>query len=161
MPVDPHLLLEQRIRDRLAPEGRTVATAESCSGGLIAHRLTNVPGSSDVFAGGVVAYSNAIKAAILGVAEAVLETHGAVSEPVARQMAEGVRTQMGTDLGVGVTGIAGPNGGTPEKPVGLVFIAVADDDGTVVRKNLFKGTRLAVKEQTAEQALAMLWERIE
>jgi nicotinamide-nucleotide amidase len=160
MPVEPLPLLEQRIRDRLASLGRTVATAESCSGGLIAHRITNIPGSSAIFVGGVVAYSNPIKAAFLSVEESVLEAHGAVSEPVARQMAEGVRARMGADLGIGVTGIAGPSGGTPEKPVGLVFIAVADGAGTAVGKNLFEGTRLAVKEQTAEQALAMLWERI-
>lgn len=140
--------------------GRTLAVAESCSGGLIAHRITDVPGASACFAGGVVAYSNEVKQALLGVNREDLDRHGAVSEPVARQMAEGVRGCMGADYGIGVTGIAGPDGGTAEKPVGLVYIAVADGSETVVTRNEFTGDRGQVKSQAADRALTMLGERI-
>jgi len=145
---------------RLASLGRTLAVAESCSGGLIAHRITDVSGASACFVGGVVAYGNEVKQALLGVNREDLEQHGAVSEPVARQMAEGVRGRMQADYGVGVTGIAGPDGGTPEKPVGLVYIAVADGSETVVTRNLFTGDRGQVKSLAADRALAMLGERI-
>ena len=138
-----------------------MATAESCSGGLIAHRITNVPGSSGYFVGGVVAYSNEIKQNLLGVEAETLAAHGAVSEPVAREMAEGARQRFRTDYAIACTGIAGPAGGTAEKPVGLVHIAVASGVGTTATRNLFKGSRLTVKEQTAEKALAMLWEVLE
>ena len=110
--------LELRVGARLSASGKTVATAESCTGGLIAHRLTNVSGASDYVVGGVVAYSNAVKVALLGVREDFLASKGAVSEIVAREMAQGVRRRLDADFGVGVTGIAGPSGGTPEKPVG-------------------------------------------
>ncbi len=145
---------------RLVSLGRTLAVAESCSGGLIAHRITNAPGASACFVGGVVAYSNDVKIAFLGVDREDLEQHGAVSEPVARQMAEGVRNRIQADYGVGVTGIAGPGGGTEEKPVGLVFIAVADENGTIVTRNLFDGERERVKTHAATRALEMLGERI-
>ncbi|MBN2311687.1 MAG: CinA family protein, partial [Candidatus Hydrogenedentes bacterium] len=151
---------ESHIQERLVRLGQTLATAESCSGGLIAHRLTNLPGSSEYFLGGIVAYSNAVKTALLGVGAALLERHGAVSEPVARQMAEGVRDRLGTDFGVGVTGIAGPGGGTPDKPVGLVYMAVACASGTWAGQHQFSGSREDVKSQAADAALRMLWERL-
>jgi PncC family amidohydrolase len=145
---------------RLAALGRTFAVAESCSGGLIAHRITDVPGASACFVGGIVAYSNDAKEALLGVSPEVLAECGAVSDPVARQMAEGVRDRMRADYGIGVTGIAGPDGGTEKKPVGLVYIAVADGSETVVTRNLFDGQRQQVKSQAADRALEMLGERI-
>ncbi|MCC6697874.1 MAG: CinA family protein [Candidatus Hydrogenedentes bacterium] len=147
--------------ERLAASGRTLATAESCSGGLLAHRITNVPGSSAYFLGGVITYSNEAKVDLLGVSMEVLDREGAVSETVARQMAQGVRERFDVDWGVGVTGIAGPGGGSPEKPVGLVYIAVAGNRQTCVTRNLFEGSRESIKEQTAEQALRLLLEQLQ
>lgn len=158
---DEHMKIdavEQLLYERLAALSKTVVTAESCSGGLIAHRLTNVPGISNWFLGGVVAYSNEAKVSFLGVDSAVIASVGAVSESVARQMAEGARMHFHADLAVGVTGIAGPGGGTADKPVGLVYIAVAGEGGTVVRRSVFEGGREEVKAQTAETALQMLLE---
>jgi nicotinamide-nucleotide amidase len=117
--------MESVVGRLLTEKGLSVATAESCTGGLIAERLTDVPGSSAYFLGGIVAYSNAAKATLLGVSETVLEEHGAVSEPVVRAMAEGVRARFGSDYGVATSGISGPDGGTAEKPVGLVWIALS------------------------------------
>lgn len=117
--------IEERLHRRLKELHRTLATAESCTGGLIAHRITNVAGASDYFLGGVVAYSDKVKASLLRVSQDDLKEYGAVSEPVARQMAQGVRARFRADYGIGVTGVAGPGGGTAEKPVGLVYIAVA------------------------------------
>lgn len=156
--VSPDITLV--LGERLTRLGQTIATAESCSGGLIAHWITNAPGSSGYFLGGVVVYSNAAKMALLGVPETDLSQYGAVSETVARSMADGVRSRFGATYGVGVTGIAGPSGGTLEKPVGLVYIAVADAAGTALTRNVFPGTRLEVKEKTAEKALTMVLERI-
>lgn len=150
--------LEVRLFRRLEELRLTLATAESCSGGLIAHRITNVPGISAWYVGGVVAYSNDIKHAVLGVSEFVLTQHGAVSEPVAREMAEGARLRFGAGVSVAVTGIAGPDGGTAEKPVGLVYLAVSGASGTVARREVFDGNREAVKARTAEKALEMLLE---
>jgi PncC family amidohydrolase len=141
-------------------KGLTVSSAESCSGGLLAHRITNVPGSSACFLGGVVSYSNDAKERLLGVPHGVLSAHGAVSEAVAQAMAESARKVFGTDHAVGVTGIAGPAGGTAEKPVGLVYIAVAGPHDTIVTKNFFTGTREAIKEQTADAALELLLEQL-
>jgi len=152
--------LEILVYRRLSALNLTIATAESCTGGLIAHRLTNVSGISNHFLGGLVAYSNAIKMQFLGVAEEALIAHGAVSDVVARQMAEGARERFGADVAVGVTGIAGPGGGTPEKPVGLVYIAVATAAKTVVSCNVFEGNREQIKHQSAETALTMLLETI-
>ena len=138
--------------------GGTLATAESCSGGLLAHRITNVPGSSEYFLGGVVTYSNRAKTSLLRVRKSDLAEWGAVSEPVAREMAEGVRRRFGADFGIGITGIAGPGGDTVEKPVGLVYIAIAGAAGTVVKRNRFVGTREAIKDLSADKALRMLLE---
>lgn len=114
----------------LTERGETLSTAESCTGGLIGHRITSVAGSSAYYKGGVISYSNEIKERVLGVDEELLERHGAVSEPVVRQMAEGVRRLMDTDYGVATSGVAGPGGGTAEKPVGMVWIAVATREVT-------------------------------
>jgi len=150
--------LEIRVQRGLTGMGKTLATAESCSGGLIAHRITNVPGASDYFVGGVVAYSNRIKEQILGVTPGTLDQHGAVSAATAQEMAEGVRCSLGADYGLAVTGIAGPSGGSAEKPVGLVYIAVASGAGVCVTRNQFDGNREAVKQQTADAALQQLLE---
>ncbi|HEB89363.1 MAG TPA: competence/damage-inducible protein A [Deltaproteobacteria bacterium] len=123
--------MESVVGRMLTERGLTIATAESCTGGLIAERITDVPGSSAYFLGGVVPYSNAAKISLLGVSEAVLEKEGAVSEPVVRAMAESVRTRFGSDFGVATSGISGPDGGTPEKPVGLVWIALSVGEGAL------------------------------
>jgi nicotinamide-nucleotide amidase len=132
------------------------ALAESCTGGLIASRLTDVPGSSRYVERGIVCYSNAAKTELLGVPDEMIEAHGAVSEAVAVAMAEGVRTRSKVDIGVGVTGIAGPDGGTPEKPVGTVCIAAASAGGTRVRTFRFVGGREMVKFQASQAALDMV-----
>ena len=153
--------LEEQLGERLRMTGGTIATAESCSGGLIAHRITNVPGSSAYFIGGVVSYSNEMKTTLLGVGDEILAEHGAVSDPVGRAMAEGAQSRFGADYAVACTGVAGPGGGTEEKPVGLVYIAVASPRGTRVERYRLDGDRQAVKEQTAELALGMLLESIQ
>lgn len=148
--------LEAVLGEMLRAHGSTVATAESCTGGLVAHRLTNVSGSSDYFLGSVVAYANPVKVNVLGVDSTVLETHGAVSEPVARQMARGVRERLGADVGVATTGIAGPTGGTPEKPVGTIWIGYADASGTEARRLQFVEDRAVNKELFSTAALDMI-----
>jgi nicotinamide-nucleotide amidase len=140
----------------LAGRRQTLALAESCTGGCIADRVTNVPGASLVFPGGVVAYSNAAKQKFLGVRAKMLARHGAVSEAVARAMAEGAREKFGVDFAVAVTGIAGPTGGTRVKPVGTVFIALASAPGTVVERKYNPCGREQFKDLTAQQALEML-----
>lgn len=152
--------LSQLIADRLAGAKESLSTAESCSGGLVAHRITDISGSSAYFLGGVVSYSNHAKERLLGVPHDMLMAHGAVSEPVARAMAEGARRVFGSDYAIGVTGIAGPTGGTPEKPVGLVYIAVATPARTIVTRNQFEGSREDVKEKTADAALTLLLEQL-
>jgi len=147
--------LEQVVGDLLREHRMTIATAESCTGGLLASRLTDVPGSSAYMDRGVVCYSNRSKMDLAGVAEALMAEHGAVSEPVARAMAEGIRSRAGSKIGVGITGIAGPGGGTPEKPVGTVAIAVAADEEIRVRTFQFLGGREMVKFQAAQSALNM------
>lgn len=148
--------LEAILGDRLRERGLTVAVAESCTGGLLAHRLTNVSGSSDYFLGGVVAYANAVKTAHLGVDPDVLAQHGAVSEPVARQMARGVRKRLDADIGISTTGIAGPSGGTPEKPVGTIWIGYADAEGDRARRFQFVQDRTINKELFSTAALDMI-----
>jgi PncC family amidohydrolase len=151
-------LTEVAVGRSLISLDATLATAESCSGGLIAHRITNISGSSEYYVGGVVAYSNKVKASLLRVSKSDLSSFGAVSEQVARAMADGARTRFGADYAIAVTGIAGPQGGTPEKPVGLVYISVAAPEATAVLRNVFTGTREEIKAQTAERALRMLLE---
>jgi competence/damage-inducible protein CinA-like protein len=148
--------LEEVVGNLLKKSKQTLATAESCSGGLLSHRLTNKPGSSDYFLEGVVTYSNAAKTDLLAVPPSVIRTHGAVSSLVARAMARGIRERARSDYGLAITGIAGPSGGTPEKPVGLVFVGLAWDGGTSVWKSLFLGTRKQIKFQSTQKALDML-----
>ena len=144
----------------LIRRGETVATAESCTGGLVAAALTDIPGVSACYPGGVVSYANEVKQCALGVPAEVLETRGAVSPECAEAMATGVRRRLGTDWSVVTTGIAGPDGGTPEKPVGLVYIGVAGPDGVTVSRNLFPGDRAAVRAATVRRALGQLLDRL-
>jgi len=149
--------LEEMVVHRLAALGRTLATAESCTGGNLAHRITNVPGASAVFMQGFVTYADEAKSRALGVPADLIREHGAVSEPVARAMAEGALRETGADFALATTGIAGPGGGTPEKPVGLVFIALAARGGaTPVEKFSFPTDRATFKELAAQTALDML-----
>lgn len=150
--------VERRVLAALEAAQARLATAESCTGGLVGHRLTNVPGASDCYAGGVITYSNESKQSVLGVSAADLAAHGAVSEPVARQMAEGVRRVFGAAYGIGITGIAGPGGGSAAKPVGLVYVAAAGPGETRVVRCQFNGGRDEVKAQSADAALGLLLE---
>lgn len=150
------LSIEEIVGAGLRRDRATVATAESCTGGLVAQMLTAVPGSSDYVDRGFVTYSNQAKMDLLGVTAEILRDHGAVSEPCARAMAEGARTRAGTTYAVAITGIAGPGGGTPEKPVGLVYVALAAPDGTVVRRLRWTGQREQVRAISAMVALDML-----
>jgi len=149
--------LEEVVGKLLRQRGETLAVAESCTGGLLGHRLTNIPGSSDYFRLGTVVYSNEAKIKLLGVRPESLAEYGAVSREVAREMALGVQKLAGTDHGLAITGIAGPGGGTPTKPMGLVYTARAGQDGCQVIKNQFLGTRELVKFQSSQKALEMLW----
>jgi PncC family amidohydrolase len=139
----------------------TLATVESCTGGLVGHLITEVPGSSAYYLGGFVTYSDSQKRDAVGVAEQLLAAHGAVSAQVAMAMAVGGRTRTGADLAVSVTGIAGPDGGTPQKPVGLTYVAVADTSGTEVRRFIWDGDRSDNKRRSAAAALELLVERLE
>ena len=141
------------VLDRCRELGLTLATAESCTGGLVGARLTDVAGASDVYLGGVVAYANEVKAARLGVGEDVLARHGAVSEETARAMAAGARAALGADVGIAVTGVAGPGGGTAEKPVGLVHVAAEGPGGATAREFRFPGDREEIRERAAVMAL--------
>jgi len=145
--------LEETVGTLLRERGLTVATAESCTGGLVAHRLTNVPGSSAYVRGGVVAYANDAKQRLLGVASTTLAAHGAVSEEAAAEMAAGARQSLGADIAVSTTGIAGPDGGTPEKPVGTVCLGLASADETLAARYQFWGTRDWVKLLASQVAL--------
>ncbi len=148
--------LEVIVGRLLATRGLTLAVAESCTGGLVGHRITNVPGSSDYYRGSITAYANNVKEALLDVRGESLDRYGAVSEQTAREMAEGVRQVMEADLGVSVTGIAGPTGGTPGKPVGLVYVGLATPSGGWVEKHVFEGDRWENKSWSAEAALDMV-----
>jgi nicotinamide-nucleotide amidase len=148
--------IEAVVVGLLRAKKKTLALAESCTGGLIANRVTDVPGASEVFLGGVVSYANAAKEKFLGVRAETLAAHGAVSEPVAREMASGARDKFGSDFAIAVTGIAGPSGGTAEKPVGTVFIALADAEKVEVKKFLNVWDRATFRQVTATQALEWL-----
>ncbi len=154
-------VLAERLQATCVAAGLRVATAESCTGGRIADALTDVPGSSAYVMGGAVVYADAAKTSLLGVPPRELAAHGAVSARVARLMAEGARDRLGVDLAVAVTGIAGPGGGSPAKPVGLTYVAVASPRGTVVRRHCWSGDREANKEASARAALRFLLRRTE
>ncbi|MBI5194613.1 MAG: CinA family protein [Nitrospirae bacterium] len=148
--------LEEVIGILLKQRGWKISTAESCTGGLVAHRITNVSGSSDYFDSGVITYSNESKIELLKVPEEIIKTHGAVSGQTAVAMAEGIRRLRGTDIGVGITGIAGPTGGSEVKPVGLVYIALSASGCVECKEFLFTGDRGEIKLKTSEAALDMI-----
>jgi len=152
--------MEEVVGLRLAVAGFTLAVAESCTGGLVAQRLTEVPGSSSYFMEGVVTYSNEAKTRLLGVPAELIEEHGAVSAEVAEAMAEGVKERAGTDFGLSVTGVAGPGGGTPGKPVGLVYIALSDDAHTEHRRIMLPGDRHLIRWRSSQAALDLLRRRL-
>jgi len=148
--------LEQIVSYYLQMRNATLSVAESCTGGLVAERLTSISGSSRYFIGGAVVYSNDLKIRFADVPEDLLEVYGAVSEPVAKALAEGIRKRCGTTFGIGITGVAGPTGGTAEKPVGLVFHALASESGTEVIKRNFTGDRSRIRWYASQQALDMV-----
>ena len=150
------MTVAEKLVELLKARGLTCATAESCTGGGVGSAITAVPGSSAVFAGGVISYSNDVKREVLGVKEGTLASVGAVSAETAAQMADGARKLLKTDLAVSLTGIAGPDGGSDEKPVGLVWFGLSTKDGTRTEKALFRGVRARVREQAVIHALGML-----
>lgn len=152
--------VEERLEQILRERGLTVGTAESCTGGNIAHRLTSVAGSSEVYNGSIVSYTNELKHTILGVSNESLEEYGAVSEAVVRQMAEGAARVLGTDCAIATSGIAGPGGGTPAKPVGTVWMAVTSPSGTVAECHRIPGNRARVIERATVTALLMLLKQL-
>jgi nicotinamide-nucleotide amidase len=170
------LMLRERAGDSVYGEGESdlaalvlaearsrglhLAVAESCTGGLLGARLTEIPGSSDVFVGGLIAYDNALKVELLGVPETLLAEHGAVSEPVARVMAEGAVERFGVGAAISVTGVAGPSGGTPEKPVGTVWLGCALEGSVETRRSLFPGTRQEIRARAAQAGLLLLHRRL-
>lgn len=160
MAGDRLIALAERLQGLCLGRALTVATAESCTGGLIADTITDVAGSSGYFRGGIVAYADAVKVAQLGVPEEVVAAHGAVSAQVARAMALGARERFGADLAIAVTGIAGPGGGTEAKPVGLAYVAVADHAGSDVRRYQWSDGRAANKHASAGAALDLAIERV-
>ncbi len=155
------MTLEQKVAEQLTKNKMTVSVAESCSGGLLGHRLTNIPGSSNYFLGGVIVYANSAKIKLLGVDASAIKKYGAVSKPVAKQMASAVREILKTDFGISITGIAGPAGGTKEKPLGLTYIAVARREKILCQEFHFKGTRLSIKTQATQQALKLLLKQVQ
>ena len=155
--ADQDLLARARtLLDLFRQKRLRLATAESCTGGLVAERLTSVSGSSRYFLGGAVVYSNELKTELAGVPAEMIERHGAVSREVAAALAEGIRYRCESTLGAGITGVAGPNGGTAEKPVGLVFHAVASDSGTEVIQRNFPGDRKRIRQLASTMALGMV-----
>ena len=160
-PADEVLVeIARRIQAVCLERGLTVSTAESCTGGLVGHVLTEVAGSSGYYQGGAVVYSDALKGDVLSVSREALERHGAVSAQVAVAMAEGARRRFGTSISVSVTGIAGPSGGSPAKPVGLTYIAAADEAGHDVRRFHWAADRSGNKRESARAALELLLERV-
>jgi nicotinamide-nucleotide amidase len=158
--MDEHVTLEEAVVELLKERGQTVSAAESCTGGLLAGRITNVPGASTVFQESHVTYANEVKEHVLGVKHETLEAHGAVSEETACEMAEGARRISGSDFALGITGIAGPDGGTDEKPVGLVYIACASENGTACKQFYFNGNRAKVRDYAVTNALILLRKQI-
>lgn len=153
---EPNESLEVAVGRLLSAQKQTLAIAESCTGGLMTHRLTNVPGSSTYLVAAVIAYAYEAKVAALGVTWETLNQFGAVSEGTARAMARGVREKFSSTLGLAVTGIAGPGGGTPEKPVGLTYIALVSENDEVIERHVWRGNRIENKAQSADAALALL-----
>lgn len=151
--------LAEQLQGVCLARGTTVAVAESCTGGLVAATITEVPGSSGYFVGGIVAYANGAKTVWLGVPEAMLAAHGAVSAQVALAMAAGARARFDVTFAAAITGVAGPDGGTPDKPVGLTYVACADASGADVRRLTFGGDRAGNREAAAQAALEWLIER--
>jgi len=152
--------LVNKVSDELKKHQVTIATAESCTGGLLAHTLTNISGSSEYFDQGVISYSNTSKMELLGIPAQLIKNYGAVSKQVAIAMAKAIQQRAQVDIGIATTGIAGPTGGTKDKPVGLVFIGVSTKDTVVVKEFLFSGDRLAIKDNTCTAALELLLETI-
>ncbi len=154
--------LEEEVVEKLKQKRITLAVAESCTGGMLSNRITNVPGVSEVFIGGVVVYSNELKKKLLGVPSEDIERYGAVSEEVARNMAEGICRLTGAVIGIGITGIAGPTGGTALKPVGLVYIGITDtiSNRTEVYRNNFYGSREEIKLQSTDAGLNIILKHI-
>jgi PncC family amidohydrolase len=148
--------LEVIVGELLRVGGWSLAVAESCTGGLVGHRLTNVPGSSDYFWGGAIAYANEAKRYLLGVQEETLDAYGAVSRQTALEMARGIRQALSVDIGLSVTGIAGPSGGTPEKPVGLTWIGLSATSGEDAWQHIWHGGRIFNKQHSAQAALQHL-----
>lgn len=151
---------EKIVGKMLRRKNLTLAVAESCTGGLVSSRITDAPGSSKYFLCGIVAYSNGIKENLLGVSGKTLRKYGAVSKQVVLEMAEGIQLLAGSDIGIGVTGIAGPAGGTRSKPVGLVYIALIANNKKIVKEYRFKGSRQHIKLQTSEEALKIIKKNI-
>jgi PncC family amidohydrolase len=147
---------EEELGRILRETGKTLGVAESMTGGLVSDLITNVPRSSHYFIAGIVTYSDESKVRLLGVSRSTLESHGAVSEQTAREMARGVRERIGTDIGAAVTGIAGPGGGTPEKPVGLVCFSVDDGQKVIASREIFEGDRVQLKRSSAEHLIRMI-----
>jgi PncC family amidohydrolase len=153
--------LELRIGTLLRQSGLTLATAESCTGGLISDRITNIPGSSEYFFGGIIAYSYEAKVALLNVSWDTLNTKGAVSQETVLEMAQGARRALGASIAVSVTGIAGPGGATPEKPVGTTWIGLVTQEGEWTRLFIWEGNRLQNKDKSADAALQMVLDYLE
>ncbi len=152
--------LVNKVSDELKKNQVTIATAESCTGGLLAHTLTNVSGSSDYFDCGIISYSNPAKIQLLGIPKKLLKKHGAVSKEVAAAMAKAIRQHAQVTYGLATTGIAGPTGGTKDKPIGLVYIAISTKNAVVVKQFLFSGDRLTNKESSCTAALELLLETL-
>ena len=145
----------------LINNGKTIAIAESCTGGFISHMITNIPGASKTFDRGFVCYSNEAKIDVINVEPEVIKKFGAVSEEVAKQLAYNVRILSNVDIGIGITGIAGPTGGTPEKPVGLVYIGISTEEDTIVEKNIFQTDRINFKAKVLERVLQLIKKKLE
>lgn len=153
--------LARRAQAGLRRRGLSLSTAESCTGGLVGHVLTEIPGISEQYVGGIISYSNQLKHEQLGVAPATLDRHGAVSAEVCLAMAANARVRLRSDVALAITGIAGPEGGSSEKPVGLTYVAVADDAGHIARQHLWHGDRSWNKLASARAALELLLERLD